>query len=171
VSIWNQATTICHEGRWYQLTFFLFVRRITEELVSSTNHDMFCPGTTLLPNGVVMISGGSNSKATTFYDFRNNLWSIGPEMNIRRGYQAHTLLANGEVFSLGGSWSGDGSKNKDGELWSPSTNSWRLLTGAPSAPLQTNDAAGRYRADNHYWLFVAPNGKVCRKNHTESWFL
>jgi galactose oxidase len=107
-----------------------------------------------------MISGGSNSRATTFFDYRNNQWSIGPEMNIRRGYQAHTLLANGEVFSFGGSWSGDFSKDKDGEVWSPATNSWRLLTGVPSAPAHTADKEGRYRADNQYWLFLAPGGRV-----------
>jgi galactose oxidase len=106
-----------------------------------------------------MISGGSNSKKTTFYDYRNNQWSVGPEMKIPRGYQAHTLLANGEVLSYGGSWSG-ANRNKDGEVWSPTTNSWRLLPGVPSAPAQTSDTKGRYRSDNQYWLFLAPNGKV-----------
>jgi galactose oxidase len=122
---------------------------------------MFCPGTTLLPDGVVMISGGANSKATTFFDYRkvNNQWSVGPQMKIARGYQAQTLLANGEVLTLGGSWSGGGSA-KNGEIWSPQTNAWRLLPGVLSAPAQTADIAGRYRSDNQYWLFLAPNGKV-----------
>jgi galactose oxidase len=134
--------------------------RMTREVVNSTNHDMFCPGTTILPNGVVMISGGSNSKATTFYDYRTNQWSIGPQMVIPRGYQGHTLLPTGEVFSFGGSWSGGFARNKDGEVWSPQSNTWRLLTGVPSAPAHTADRLGLYRNDNHYWLFVAPNGKV-----------
>jgi galactose oxidase len=137
---------------------------MTEELVSSTNHDMFCPGTTVLPNGVIMISGGSKSNATTFYDYRDNKWSVGPQMKIPRGYQAHTLLATGEVFSFGGSWSGglfvSGRGDKMGEVWSPHSNAWRLLPGVPSKPAQTADKGGRYRSDNHYWLFVAPNGKV-----------
>jgi galactose oxidase len=145
---------------------------MSEQLVSNTNHDMFCPGTTVLPNGVIMIAGGANSKATTFYDDRDQQWSVGPEMNVPRGYQAHTLLANGDVFSFGGSWSGDREVDKTGEVWSPQSNSWRLLTGVPSGPAQTADSGGRYRADNHYWLFLAPNGKVwklwlcsvCRSN-------
>jgi galactose oxidase len=132
---------------------------MTEQLVTSTNHDMFCPGTTVLPNGVVMISGGANSKATTFYDYRNNQWTVGPQMVIPRGYQAHTLLASGEVFSFGGSWSG-ANRDKDGEIWSPSSNSWRLLTGVPSKPAQTADSQGQYRSDNHYWIFLAPGGRV-----------
>jgi hypothetical protein len=133
--------------------------RMTEQFVSNTKHDMFCSGTTVLPNGVVMISGGANSKATSFYDYRKNQWSEGPQMKLPRGYQAHTLLANGEVFSFGGSWSGVG-VDKDGEVWSPQSNSWRLLTGVPSKAAHTGDSGGRYRADNHYWLFLAPNGKV-----------
>jgi hypothetical protein len=132
---------------------------MTEQLVTSTRHDMFCSGTTVLPNGVVMISGGANSNATSFYDYRNNQWSIGPTMILSRGYQAHTLLPNGEVFSYGGSWSGR-SKDKDGEVWSPQSNAWRLLTGVPSRPAVTGDSKGRYRSDNHYWIFSAPNGKV-----------
>jgi galactose oxidase len=133
---------------------------MTEALVSSTGHNMFCPGTTVLPNGVVMISGGASSRETTFYDYRNNKWSVGPKMNRARGYQAHTLLASGEVFSYGGSWSGGSSQDKAGEVWSSSSNAWRLLTGVPSKPANTADSGRQYRADNHYWLLTAPNGKV-----------
>jgi hypothetical protein len=162
---------------------------MTEQLVTATNHDsyvsralddlvegnqtiletkpilfisrisVFCSGTTALPNGVVMISGGSNSKATTFYNSATNQWSVGPEMIRSRGYQAHTLLATGEVFSYGGSWSGSYT-DKAGEVWSPTSNTWRLLTGVPSSPAQTADSGGRYRADNHYWIFLAPGGRV-----------
>ena len=108
-----------------------------------------------------MITGGSNSESTTFYDYRNNNWSVGPKLNIPRGYHSHTVLANGEVFTLGGSWSGSWGP-KDGEVWSPSTNSWRELPSVPAGPMETNDSAGTYRSDNHYWLFLAPNGKVSR---------
>jgi hypothetical protein len=37
-------------------------------------------------------------------------------MNIPRGYQANTLLRDGSVLTLGGSWSG-GVGNKHGEVW------------------------------------------------------
>jgi hypothetical protein len=131
---------------------------------------VFCSGTTVLPNGVVMISGGSSSNATTFYDYRNNQWSIGPKMVLSRGYQGHTLLANGEVLSYGGSWSGV-ARNKDGEVWSPQSNAWRLLTGVPSRPAVTGDRKGRYRSDNHYWIFLAPNGKVRKRKRKSFCFL
>jgi hypothetical protein len=64
---------------------------------------------------VVMVSGGANCAATTLYDYRNTQWSVDPETVTSRGYQAHTLLANGEVFSFDGSWSGD-KRGKDGEV-------------------------------------------------------
>ena len=37
-------------------------------------------------------------------------------MNIPRGYNASTLLADGSVLTLGGSWSG-GVGGKHGEIW------------------------------------------------------
>jgi galactose oxidase len=121
---------------------------------------MFCPGTSLLSNGVLMITGGSSSSETTFFDYRVNKWSVGPKLNIARGYHSHAVLATGEVFTLGGSWSGTAGGNRDGEVWNPTTNMWRTLSNVTSQPLETADREGRYRADNHYWLFLAPNGKV-----------
>ena len=106
------------------------------------------------------MTGGSTSYATTFYNYQNNQWSVGPQMILPRGYQAHTLLANGEVFCYGGSWSGGDQWDRRAEVWSPQSNTWRLLQDVPSAPAETRDVRGRYRADNHYWLYVAPNGNV-----------
>jgi galactose oxidase len=114
-----------------------------------------------------MISGGNTNKLTTFYDYRNNQWSVGPLMVRGRGYHAHTLLANGEVLAYGGSWSGNATVDKAGEVWSPMTNAWRVLTGVPSLPAQTVDVQGQYRADNHYWLFLAPNGKVRQRRRQQ----
>jgi galactose oxidase len=121
---------------------------------------VFCPGTSVLPDGRIFITGGTTTYATTFYNYRNNQWSVGPQMKLPRGYQAHTLLANGEVFNYGGSWSGGDQWDRRAEVWSPQSNDWRLLQDVPSAPAETRDVRGRYRSDNHYWLYVAPNGKV-----------
>jgi galactose oxidase len=121
---------------------------------------VFCPGTSVLPDGRIMMTGGSTSYATTFYNYQNNQWSVGPQMILPRGYQAHTLLANGEVFCYGGSWSGGDQWDRRAEVWSPQSNTWRLLQDVPSAPAETRDVRGRYRSDNHYWLYVAPNGNV-----------
>jgi galactose oxidase len=69
------------------------------------------------------------------------------------------VLADGRVLTVGGSWSGAPGQ-KTGEVWSPTTNTWTTLPGVLSEPLHTNDIGGKYRSDNHYWLFTAPNGKV-----------
>lgn len=107
-----------------------------------------------------MISGGSSSSETTFFDYRINQWSVGPKLNLARGYHTQTVLATGDVLTVGGSWSGSSGGKRDGEVWNPRTNVWRTLSNMPSLPLQTADREGTYRSDNHYWLFLAPNGKV-----------
>ena len=80
-------------------------------------------------------------------------------MKIGRAYHSMTVLGDGSIFTVGGSWHG-GKGDKDGELWTPSTNEWTLKTGIPAGSFLTNDMGGVYRSDNHLWLFTAPNGLV-----------
>src|SRR5262249_34695165 len=75
------------------------------ELVTNPPHDMFCAGTAYLPNGQLLVNGGSSSPETTIYDPPSSTWSSDAEMNVPRGYNASVLLSNGSVFTLGGSWS------------------------------------------------------------------
>lgn len=133
---------------------------ITEQLVQTTNHDMYGTGTSSLGNGVLLVSGGGNSTATSLYDFRTDTWATGPPLQISRGFHSQAVLADGRVLTIGGSWSGIPGVEKTGEVWSPATNSWTSLTGVVSDPLETADVLGEYRSDNFYWLFTAPNGKV-----------
>lgn len=127
--------------------------------VDNTGHDMFCPGTSMLADGRILVTGGSNATKTSIYDPRTDAWSSAPDMTVGRGYQGQTTLSTGEVFTVGGSWSG-GRKGKAGELYSPATNTWRSLPDVPSTPFLTADPAGVYRADNHAWLFAASGGRV-----------
>ena len=124
----------------------------------NTGHDMFCPGTSMLSDGRIMISGGSNSSETTVYNPATNAWSPGPVMKIPRGYQSNVTTSTGEVFTIGGSWSG-GTGGKNGEVWSE-TGGWRTLTNVPVSNILTADPRGAYRSDNHAWLFAAPGGRV-----------
>ncbi|HEX9227353.1 MAG TPA: discoidin domain-containing protein [Arthrobacter sp.] len=126
--------------------------------VVNTGHDMFCPGTSMLPDGKILISGGSNSSKTTIYNPATNAWSAGPDMMISRGYQSNVTTSTGEVFTIGGSWSG-GSGSKHGEVWS-ADGGWRLLPDVPVDSTMTADPRGAYRADNHTWLFAASGGRV-----------
>ena len=132
--------------------------QVSQETITNTHHDMFCPGVVILPNGEVMVTGGLSDRQTSIYDPKTNSWIEGPQMNIGRGYQGMTLLSNGQVFTLGGSWSGL-LGGKLGEVWSR-TGRWRELTNVPATPMYTADPQGVYRADNHGWFIATSRGKV-----------
>jgi galactose oxidase len=121
--------------------------------VSDTNHEMFCPGTALLPNGDLLVNGGSNAETTSIYDSATNTWRRAQNMNVPRGYNASVTLENGNVFTLGGSWSG-GQGGKNGEVWN-NASGWTNLPGASADPLYGYESA--YRSDNHGWLFATGN--------------
>jgi galactose oxidase len=131
---------------------------VSQTQVANTGHDMFCPGTSLLPDGKILISGGSNSSKTTLYNPEANTWSSGPDMKIARGYQSNVTTSTGEVFTIGGSWSG-ALGEKHGEVWS-SAGGWRTLPNVLVDNILTNDPGGVFRSDNHAWLFAAPGGRV-----------
>jgi galactose oxidase len=131
----------------------------TQMQVSQTSHDMFCPGVSLDFNGRVVVTGGSDAAKTSIYDPSSNTWTAAPNLKIARGYQSSATCSDGRIFTVGGSWSGDrGGKN--GEIYSPTANTWSLLSGALVSPMLTNDAGGVWRADNHAWLFGWSNKTV-----------
>jgi galactose oxidase len=130
----------------------------TQQLETSAGSDMFCPGTAMLSDGRLLVNGGDSSPKTSLYDWRTNTWAAAATMNIPRGYQGTTPLSNGNVFTLGGSWSG-GLGGKAGEVWDPN-NGWTRLSGVPSTNVIGPDPQGVYRGDNHLWLFAQSNGTV-----------
>ncbi|WP_456505128.1 discoidin domain-containing protein [Arthrobacter sp. UYCu723] len=132
--------------------------KVSQTQVSNTGHDMFCPGTSLLPDGRIMVSGGSSSTKTSLYNPATNTWSPGPDMKIARGYHSNVTTSTGEVFTIGGSWSG-GIGNKNGEVWS-AAGGWRKLPNVLVDNILTDDPRGGFTSDNHPWLFAAPGGRV-----------
>lgn len=126
---------------------------------ASTGHNMFCPGTTNLADGRILVNGGSSNTNTSIYDASTGAWTPSGAMSIGRGYQANTLLADGSVLTLGGSWSGDSMQSKDAEVWTAGT--WRRL---PHLVLDDSFSAtapsGAKYLDNHMWLFPMSNGRV-----------
>lgn len=127
-------------------------------LVTETYHDMFCPGTSLLPDGRILVNGGNSSGQTSIFDPSSNIWGQGPPMVISRGYPGNATLSNGDVLTLGGSWSG-AAGDKNGEVWNENTG-WSLRSGIPVAPFIGADPRGTFRGDNHLWLFAGANGSV-----------
>ncbi|MEU5259627.1 discoidin domain-containing protein [Amycolatopsis sp. NPDC021455] len=132
---------------------------VTQRRVDGTGHDMFCPGLSILADGRVLVTGGSDAKQASVYDPGTNTWTAAAPMNTARGYQSQVTLSTGEVFTVGGSWSG-GRGGKAGEVYSPAADSWRALPGVPPEPFFTADPRGVFRADNHTWLFAADGGRV-----------
>lgn len=147
------------EGMTYTATYDPSNGAVSERIVTNTQHDMFCPGMSLLFSGNAIITGGDDAMKTSIFDPTSNSWSSASDMKLGRGYQASTTLSNGKVFTIGGSWNG-GRGGKNGEQYDPATNQWSLLSGCPVAPMLTNDAEGIYRQDNHGWLFAWKNAYV-----------
>ena len=62
-------------------------------------------------------------------------------MKIARGYQSNVTTSTGEVFTIGGSWSG-GVGNKHGEVWSEA-GGWRTLPNVLVDNILTDDPEER----------------------------
>ena len=140
-------------------TYDMTTGLVSQRAVSNTQHDMFCPGLSMSLNGQPFVTGGNSASRLSIYTPGSDSWAAGPTMNIARGYQASATLSDGRIFVIGGSWNG-GQGNKNGEVYSFTSNTWSLLSGAPVAPMLTADNSGVYRADNHGWLFGWKQGSV-----------
>ena len=157
-SAYSPTTYVDTKGYTQVSILDLTTGKVTQTVVANTGHDMFCPGISMLPDGKILISGGNSSSKTTLYNPATNTWSAGPDMKIARGYQTNVTTSTGEVFTIGGSFSG-GIGNKDGEVWS-AAGGWRTLSNVPVDNILTADPRGGYRSDNHAWLFAASGGRV-----------
>jgi galactose oxidase len=93
--------------------------------IKNTLHNMFCPGTSMLSDGQLMVVGGIGNeqdlkfKATSIFNFQNttleqyntpnaaadkNGWKKGAPLNRARAYNTATTLFDGRVFTLGGTF-------------------------------------------------------------------
>lgn len=75
-------------GKTHTVVFDPETLTSTETLVVDTNHDMFCPGTAVLPDGEILITGGNNAAATSSFNPATNTWRTEDTMNIARGYHS-----------------------------------------------------------------------------------
>ena len=146
----SDATGFGGGGKTYTALFDPATGTATQAVVSQTGHEMFCPGTALLGDGRLLVNGGSNASVTSLYDPATATWTRSGDMNVPRGYNASVTLGSGDVFTVGGSWSG-GLGGKNGENWVASSATWKNLPGASGDPISGYEDV--YRSDNHAWLF------------------
>jgi len=165
VLLWSAYAQFTYEGdigdatsQTYYGIFNPSTQASSEALETNPGADMFCPGTAMLPNGNVLVNGGSSSPKTTIFNVSSGTWTADANMNLPRGYGADALLSTGSVYTMGGSWSG-GANYKDGEVWT-SGSGWTILGDTPDDNAVGPDPQGIYRGDNHMWLFAQSNGMV-----------
>jgi YVTN family beta-propeller protein len=145
-------------GKTYTVVFDPQTGTATERLVTETGHDMFCPGTANLADGRILVNGGLSSATTSIYDPTTGGWTRAADMNIPRAYEGTTPLADGSVFTLGGSWAG-GVGNKHGELWTEAAG-WRRMPGVLIDAFLSVDDTRVFGMDSHLWLLPAGNGRI-----------
>lgn len=160
VLLWaaNSGFTFNGSGRTQTVLFDPNSLSSVSREVTETGHDMFCPGTSRLPDGRLLVSGGYDSGVSSMYDPQANSWSRVQSMQVPRGYQGSTPLADGTVLVLGGSWSG-GYGGKDGEIFTPGSG-WRRLTGLTTTPFLLGGTFNSWQSDSHFNLIPSGNGQV-----------
>ncbi|KEY64649.1 hypothetical protein S7711_02850 [Stachybotrys chartarum IBT 7711] len=139
--------------------------------VANTGHDMFCPGISSLQDGRILIQGGSDAAVVSIYNPATNAFTRAPNLRIARGYQTSTILSNGQVFTIGGAFSG-AREAKNGEIYDPTANTWTYLPQADAIPMLTTDREGIWREDNHAWLVGWKNGSAFQAGPSryQHWF-
>jgi hypothetical protein len=116
---------------------------------------MYRPGQILYSGGAASIDAGFTAQANAAVINLNNAnpqWQPVAPMNYPRIYHTLTMLANGQVFSVGGEGSSDQSVVTTGvmptEIWDPTTQTWTV-----AAPIA---AARNY----HSTAVLLPTGQV-----------
>ncbi|KAJ3169808.1 hypothetical protein HDU88_000446 [Geranomyces variabilis] len=146
----------------FTLDDFLGQKPIAAQITPTV--EMFCPGTSNMPDGTIMVNGGSSVLATMIFDPAAKTFRRAAPMNIARAYQANVVTTAGNVFTVGGSFAKLASPQylgqRNGEVYNPAKNTWAarngilgdviggLENGSPNP-----DTQGLYRSDNHAWLF------------------
>jgi galactose oxidase len=149
---------------------------VSEVTPSTIRHGMFCPGLSMDAHGNPVVTGGKTSSRMSLYADNGNGWMSGPNLTVGRGYHAQVTLGNGDIFTIGGSWSGGiGGVEvapKDGEIFDSDKNIWSSLPGCSVEPILTNGSKGNFESDNHAWLFSWSHNSVFQAGPSSAmnWF-
>jgi len=120
---------------------------------NNTDTDLFCAGSAQLWDGRVLFAGGDSGVSgrngplsnTNIYDPERNVWERAENMHAARWYSSVAALPNGEMLTLGGSYS----PNPMAEVFQLDQR-WRALPLQPPYSL-----SGDYQ-----WIQAGPGGNV-----------
>ena len=129
----------------------------TARTITSTTHNMFCPGIAMLPSGDVFVNGGddSHTRTTSIYRWQTDSWDRPADMVESRWYNSSVTLPDGRVFTLAGNRTSG--QSGTGEIWNGS--SWSFQSWATIGAITSGQPASA-RAMEHPRLLIAPNGKI-----------
>ncbi len=113
------------------------------QLTGKLNTARYYQSATLLPDGRVLVAGGTNGKSgalasAELYNPVMHAWSVTANMQNPRSAHTATLLANGQVLVAGG-YDISGNPVATAELYDPQTGSWKL-TGSMAEGRSTQAA-------------------------------
>ncbi len=132
--------------------------------INNIRHDMFCGGTSMLPDGRLVVSGGRNASVlSSVFDFRTNEWTALQSMADGRWYNTNVALPDGSIFTVSGTMSETTGGQRTAELWNAATG-WRRLTGIPWLNVLSQPG---YTNFWHPFLMLAPNGKMLHFGPTD----
>lgn len=118
--------------------------------------EMFCTGTSNLPNGNLIINGGSNMESTILFDYKTSSFANITSMGRPRGYNANCVTTDNRIFTLGGEWGpyGNGATDYYGEIMDLNSNTWKGLRNASGLIAGKVDAPNEDQSNqNHMWIF------------------
>ena len=126
------------------------------EVPSTTQ--VFCSGHAPLPDGRLLVTGGHilhdhGLPDVNIFDPASRSWTAVAPMAQGRWYPSTTVLANGDMLTVGGADSSAAMVTVP-EVWNGS--SWHRLIGA------------NLELPYYPWLFQAPNGKVFYAGHAKA---
>ncbi len=98
----------------------------------------------LLSDGSVMVLAGSDNASNIWYkltpdssgNYANGTWSQLATSNVQRLFAPMALLPNGDVFIMGGEYSGPNTTenlNNTGEIYDPVANTWTMVSAFPQS--------------------------------------
>lgn len=123
--------------------------------INNADHDMFCAGVSMLPDGrVFSAAGGATVKDVSIFDLDQEEWVSSDPMIFSRWYPTSTTLPSGQVFSA------LGTKNTSApELWTEGSG-WKLSPGSSMQDVLSRPDTDLGTTDWYPMLYVAPNGTL-----------